>query len=145
MKIKILWILLLSLSFLGGCAATGAKYTEVQNTIEPVATDMGRVVFYRDLSILGAAITSDLYMNDKKVGESIRGSFFYADHTAGNIEVSATTETEKKLTFTLATGETKYVRTTVGFGLVVGRIIPTLVAKEEAEKALPDLAYIGNK
>lgn len=143
MKIKQIIQFAVVLALLGGCAASGAKYSSIKDSIKPIPAEMGRVYFYRDASLLGAAITSDLYMNDKKVGRSVRGSFFYVDHTPGNIEVAATTETEKKLTFTLEAGETKYVRTTVGFGLVVGRIIPTLVSKDEGERALPDLASIN--
>ena len=142
MKIKQICIFAFVLVLLGGCAATGEKYSNLKESIEPLSADMGRVIFYRDKSILGAAITSDLYMNGEKVGRSVRGSFFYVDHEADNIEVAATTETKKKLTFTLEAGETKYVRTKVGFGLLVGRIIPTLVSKEVGESALPDLAYI---
>ena len=141
MKSKQICIFAFFLILLGGCAATGEKYSTLKESIEPLSAGMGRVIFYRDNNILGFAVTSDLYMNGENVGRSELGSFFYVDHEAGNIEVTATTETKKKLTFTLEEGETKYVRTTVGFGLVVGRIIPTLVSKEEGENALPDLAY----
>ena len=38
--------------------------------------------------------------------------------------------------------ETKYVRTYVGMGILVGRIIPELVNADEAEKEMADLAYV---
>ncbi len=141
MKFRHAWILIFI--FIAGCAASGKKFTEIESSIESIPAEMGRVIFYRGNSLLGAAITSDLYMDDVIVGRSVRGSFFYVDSVPGDIEVSATTEAKKKLTFTLSSGETKYVKTSVGLGLVVGRIIPTLVSKEDAEKVLPNLAYIG--
>ncbi len=40
-------------------------------------------------------------------------------------------------------GEVKYVKTSIGFGLVLGRGIPELASAAEAEKELPDLVYTG--
>ena len=56
--------------------------------------------------------------------------------------VASSTETEKKATFALSGRETKYVRTYVGMGILVGRIIPELVNADEAEKEMADLAYV---
>jgi hypothetical protein len=47
------------------------------------------------------------------------------------------------VSFKLDAGETKYVKTSVGFGLLVGRIIPTLESADEAMKSLETLHYTG--
>lgn len=130
------------MAFLAGCAASGPKMSEIKSTIPAVGKDQGRIYFYRTASMLGAAVTADLRLNGDVVGRSTRGSFFFVDRPAGNFEVATSTETEKKVTFALSDGETKYVRTYVGMGLFVGRIIPELVNADQADKEMADLAYV---
>jgi hypothetical protein len=126
---------------LAGCAATGARYGDVAASFPAVAKDKGRVFFYRSNTMLGAAITADIHMNGKVVGRSQRGGFFYVDTNPGNQTVLTSTEVERKLTFTLARGETKYVRTGVSVGILAGRINPTLVGAGEAKTELADLSH----
>jgi hypothetical protein len=64
------------------------------------------------------------------------------DRAPGNYEVATATETEKKVTLTLDAKETKYVRTRVGMGILVGRVIGELVSPDEAQKEMVDLAYV---
>jgi hypothetical protein len=135
-----LWFLLAA--FLAGCAATGPKMSEVKSTIPALSPDQGRIYFYRNLNMLGAAVSADIRLNGDVVGRSQRGAFFYVDRPAGNYEVASSTETEKKLTFALDAGETKYVRTYVGVGILVGRIIPELVNGDDASKEMDNLAYV---
>jgi hypothetical protein len=37
----------------------------------------------------------------------------------------------------------KYVKTSIGLGLLVGRVVPELVSAAEAQKELPDLSFTG--
>ncbi|MDH3514514.1 MAG: DUF2846 domain-containing protein [Gammaproteobacteria bacterium] len=137
-------VLLAVVMLLGtGCAATGPKYTDVAASIPPLASTQGRVYFFRPDTVFGAAVTSDIHLNGKIVGRSERGSFFFVDEAPGNMTVATSTEVEKQLTFTLAAGETKYVKTSVSFGVVVGRINPELVNSAEGKAALEGLAYTG--
>ena len=55
------------------------------------------------------------------------------------------TETAKKLTFQLDKGEEKYVRMTVGMGLIVYRVYPELVDEGRALDEMKGLSYIGHK
>jgi hypothetical protein len=93
--------------------------------------------------MLGAAIQPNIMLNGKVVGESKPGGFFYVDDAAGAKEVSTSTEVERKLTFTLEPGQTRYVRTAAGFGLVVYRIYPELVDNATAEKEIQETSYVG--
>jgi hypothetical protein len=122
--------------FLAGCAATGAKYAEASKSMPAMKAGEGRVYFIRSGSMFGAAIQPDLRLNGQVVGASKPGGFFYVDRPAGNYSASATTETEKTLSFNLRAGETKYVRSAPAFGLVVGRINLDL---EQADKAQAEL------
>jgi hypothetical protein len=109
-------------------------------TLQPNA---GRIYFYRSASMFGAAVQPSIQLDGAQVGESKPGGFFYVDAKAGDHEVMCATEMEKKLTFTLDKGEVKYVKTSIGLGLLVGRAVPELVSQEEAQKALPDLSFTG--
>jgi len=136
--------LALSIAFasivLGGCA-TGTPYKQEAAKLSPPAAGEGRVWMYRD-SALGFAIQPDVKLNGVVVGTAVPNAAFYVDRPKGNYEVAASTEVEKKATFTLEAGETKYVRLTPTFGVMVGRIVPELVSAEEAKKALPDLTVV---
>lgn len=134
-------LLVVAAIVLGGCASSGPKLSEMQAGIAPLAADSGRVYFYRSSSMLGAALQPDIHLNGKVVGSSKPGGFFYADVPAGNCTVSTATEVEKQLTFTIAPKETRYVKTSPSFGLLVGRIIPELIPAAEAEKELAELHY----
>lgn len=131
-----------SFALLAGCAS-GPKHSEIQASIpQPQPTD-GRIFFYRSGSMFGAAIQPQIMLNGDAVGESKPGGFFFVDRARGPMEVSTTTEVEKKLTFTLDPGQTRYVRTVVGFGVVAGRVYPELVDNATGEKEIQEASYIG--
>jgi hypothetical protein len=58
--------------------------------------------------------------------------------------VTAATETEKKLTFTLEPRQERYVRLKIQMGVFVGRIVPELVDKVQAEGELQGLSFIAD-
>jgi len=123
-----------------GCAS-GPKYAEVRPTLASPAPSQGRIIFYRP-SAFGAAVQPDIKLNGQKVGTAKPHGFYFVDRAPGSYEVTAATETEKKLTFTLEPRQERFVRLKIQMGLMVGRIIPELVDKSEAESELKDLAYI---
>lgn len=129
----------MALLLLAGCA-TGPKYSEMKGSIPPLRSDQGRVFVYRDSSF-GAAISPSVAINGKIVGVSRANGFFYTDLPAGNYRMSAETEVERSLTFTLATGEIKYVKASISFGIIAGRINFDLVNQAAGEEALLGLAY----
>jgi len=120
MKMKTLYrvALLMVVAFLAACAS-GPKHAEVASSIPGLKADQGRVYLYRSNSMLGAALQPNVLVNGKVMGESKPGGFFFVDLPAGPVEVSTSTEVEKKLTFQLAAGETRYVRCTIGFVVLV--------------------------
>ncbi len=132
-----------TVSLLAACAATGPKLAEMKSSIPAMKANEGRVYFYRANSMMGAAIQPSILMNGKEVGSSKPGGFFFVDAVPGPIEISTATEVEKKLTFALAAGETRYVKTSVGFGLMVGRVYPELVDNAVGARELEETSYIG--
>lgn len=133
---------LLMAALLTACAS-GPKMAEVSSSIPPLKPNEGRIYFYRSSSMMGAAIQPSIQLNGKVVGESKPGGSFFVTTAPGPMEVSTSTEVEKKLTFTLEPGQTRYVRTKVGFGVMVGRVYPELVDPAEGQKELADTSYIG--
>ena len=79
----------------------------------------------------------------RRVGTAKPGGFYFVDRAPGNYEVTAATETEKKLTFVLEPGQVRYVRLKMQMGILVGRVVPELVDKPEAERELKELSYIA--
>ncbi len=127
---------------LSGCA-TGPKYSEVASTIPSLTPSRGRIYFYRP-SVMGAAVQPDIKLNGQKVGTAKPGGFYFVDRDPGNYEVTAATETEKKLTFVLDPGQERYVRLRIQMGILVGRIVPELVDKGEAQTELQGMSYIAD-
>ncbi len=142
MKMLRLWFLAGLVALLSACAS-GPKMMEVKSSIPPLKSNEGRIYFYRVASMVGAAIQPSISLNGTVVGESKPGGFFFVDRAPGSIEVVTATEVERKLTFTLAASETRYVRTTTSFGVVVGRVQAGLVDRAEAEKELEETSYTG--
>ncbi len=125
------------------CAASGPKHAEVASSIPALKSDQGRIYFYRSSSFVGAAIQPSIQLNGAVVGDSKPGGFFFVDRAPGPMEVSTTTEVEKKLTFTLDRRQTRYVKTVIGFGIAVGRVYPELVDDATGEKEIQEASYIG--
>lgn len=132
-----------SLVALLAACASGPKHAEVASSIPALGAGQGRVYVYRSSSMLGAAIQPKVMVNGNAAGDSKPGGFFFVDLPAGTVEVATSSEVEKKLTFTLDAGQTRYVRTTVGFGVIVYRVYPELVDNAEGAKDIADSSYIG--
>lgn len=127
-------------ALLTGCAS-GPKYAEMASTIPAIKQGEGRVYFFRSDSMVGAAVQPDIRLNNEVVGSSKPGGFFYVDRPAGSFAAAASTETEKTVTFTLDAGETKYVRTSPSFGVLVGRIVLQLEEPAKAKTEIQTLSY----
>lgn len=142
MKLKLTGLLLAMLLAAGGCAS-GPKYTEVKSAIPSLAADKGRVYFYRSGSMIGSGIQPSVNLNGEKVGDSVPGGFFFVDRSPGAYEVLLSTEVERKASFTLEPGQLRYIRMSVGLGLLVYRVHPELVDASQGESEMLDTSYIG--
>lgn len=70
------------------------------------------------------------------VGNSVPGGVFFKDVKPGSYVVATATEVERRLSFTLAAGQNRYVKTSVSIGILVGRVIPELVDPEVGRSAI---------
>ena len=143
----ILLAMFLAAGFMAAGCAIGPKHASVADSIPEMnaSAGQGRVFFYRDGSPLGFAVQTTIYLNEDAVGKSKAGSFFFVDVDQGTCVVSCETEAEYTISFDLEAGETKYVRTRIEVGVIVGRIVPYVEIEEVAMKTLPSTAYIGDR
>lgn len=132
----------MSTLLVAGCA-TGPQYKDVAASIPTLAADHGRVYFFRSESFGGAMIQPEIKLNEQVVGRSVSGGFFYVDEPPGSYTVSTKTEVTRSVDFTLHAGETKYVRTSISMGVLVGHITPSLDDPETAPKEIESLKYTG--
>lgn len=135
--------LLVVLPGLHGCAATGPKGAEIAGRLSEIPPGYGRVVFFRTSSIVGAAVQPDILLDGQVVGKSQPGGFFYVDAAPGPHRASASTEVTSTLELPVLAGQTHYVRSAIGFGLLVGRVTLTIEAPAAAQGELPGLSYSG--
>lgn len=137
--------LMMAVAILLAACASGPKLAEVEQGFPPLKAGEGRVYLYRSNSMIGAAVQPSISVNGKVVGDSKPGGFFFVDLPAGPVEVSTSTEVERKATFVLAAGETRYVRTAIGMGIFVGRVYPELVDEATGRSEVRESSYIGTR
>jgi hypothetical protein len=128
---------------LTGCAATGPKFAQQESSMPTLAAEKSRVYFYRTDSFVGGGLRPQVMLDGATVGKSAPGGYFYVDTTAGSHAASTSTEVTNTLNFVVNKGETKYVRTKVSMGVLVGHVVPELVTPDEAQKELASLSYTG--
>lgn len=129
-------------ALVSGCA-TGMKHDEMASSMPSLKPGEGRIYFFRSNSMVGGGVQPDIRLNGQVVGTSKPGGFFYVDRPAGNYLAAATTEAERTLSFTLQPGETKYIRSSVSVGLLVGRLVLEPETPEKARAELGSLSYTG--
>ena len=127
---------------LSSCAS-GMKFTEANPKLAPQNQELGRIFFYRT-TIAGAAVQPDVKLNGEVVGTAKPSGFFYVDRPAGNYEVITSTEVDRKLSFVLDKGETRFVRFGISFGFFVGHVYPELVDNVEGLKEIQDCRYAAD-
>lgn len=141
-KIALTFAALMMTSWLAGCASSGPTYQQMQSQISALPQGQGRIIIYRANSAFGAGIQPAIKIDGVKVGESVPNSFIYVDRPAGNYEISTSTEVKRSLSITLADQETKYVRTSVSMGFLVGHISPELVDQAKGEADIKTLHHL---
>ena len=142
MRMSWTWTIAIFALVLSGCAS-GPKLSE--SSVPTMAPDQGRIYFYRSQKLIGAAIQPSIMLGAQKVGDCEPGGVFFKDVPSGDYQASVSTEVTNKLTFSVAAGETKYVRCYVSIGFVVGHGNLELVSPIEAQGEMTDLSYTGGK
>ena len=135
-------ILMLFAAAAVSACASGPNYSEVASAQAPVASDKGRVFFYRT-QVIGAAVQPTIFVNGTGTGTCQPGGVYYVDLDPGKHTANVETEVERKLEFVLEAGEEKYVRCYISIGILVGRGNLELVGASTAKGEIADLSFTG--
>ena len=119
--------LLLAAALILAACATHRAATPLVGSLPALAPGQGRIVFYRPDDAFLGALSPDIVVNDRIVGEAIVGSVFDRPAWPGSYTVFLAGHDEDALTFALAPDETRYVRITPRFVLTNSRLVPELV------------------
>ena len=135
-------LLAFALGLVASCATSGPKFTEYKSVIAPPNPEAGRIYFYRSTA-LGAALKPDVLLNNERVGEAIARGFFFVDRAPGEYVVITSTEVERKVSFMLEKGQTRYIKFNVSMGFFVGHVYGELVDESVALPEIEDCRYTG--
>lgn len=145
MRAKIGALPLLLAGFLLASCASPRGLDEPPTQLPPLKSGFGRVYFTRPGELTGSAVQPEIRMNNEVVARSVPGGFSFVDRPPGKYAVTTTTEVENAVTFQLASGETKYIKTAVTPGILVGHVTPTLEFPEQGQSDISRLRYVGPK
>jgi Protein of unknown function (DUF2846) len=81
----------------------------------------GQVVFFRTGGLMGAAIACNVRQDGKLVGALSGGKYFVASFAPGKQVFTTKSEATDTLNMEIESGETYYVRCTIGAGVMAGR------------------------
>ena len=136
-------LVIAALPLVAACAS-GPTYSALHANEPALASDSGRIYFYREGSMFGSAIQPSVDLNGSKVGEAVPGGYFYVDRPAGDYEVSTTTEKKEAVDLKLDAGQIRFVRFDVGMGVFVGHVIPSIIDPDEGAKEISDCSYLDD-
>ena len=143
--IKIIFLLILGSSMIG-CALThyGQSFSEFTPSINELPQDTGRIFFYQTgySTFFMMSYMPKVKMNDEVIGKAIGHGFFYADKKPGYYEIMVMVSTgfDRKVSFMLEDGQTRYVR----FVETRGTHYPEEVAPEVGIKEIQWCYYTGD-
>ncbi|MDB5978647.1 MAG: hypothetical protein JWR07_5407 [Nevskia sp.] len=126
---------------LGACTRD-LSYTEMQALLPAQPADKGRIYFYREVAYLGNLITPDVVLNNKPVGTSNPGAFFYVDREPGDYTVFCGKGEYNVATFTLAAGQEVYVRTKIGDSILTTTMVTEVTTAPVAIPAIHNLKFV---
>jgi hypothetical protein len=91
----------------------------------------GQVVFFRESKLGGMALSFSVHEGDKGVGKLSNGSYFVVVSDPGQHTFTIQSEATDRLTLEVESGETYYVKQSIGMGIMMGR--PHLTPSDQAE------------
>lgn len=131
-------VLLLALLCSSGPAAANAL------PIEPPPPELARIYFYRQAQPLMVALSPDVIVNGKAVGDLSLGEVFYRDAQPGRYRVFLSGDPDHVVELSLSAGEIGFVRCTLRVGLGTTRLSAESVADAEARLEIGNLGREGD-
>jgi hypothetical protein len=145
-KLALAMVIAVAMPAAPSLAGEATTYAVLHSGEPALAPDQGRIYFYREGGILGAALQPTIMINGESAGARAKpGDYFYIDRPAGNYEVSTTTEKTESTNVAVTAGQSVYVRFNVSMGLFVGHVLPSVIPPEEAADEIKDCDYRAPK
>jgi hypothetical protein len=131
---------LLALTLLSGCATM--KYSELKPRLPAIKEGKGRIFVYRRDNAAFCGGAPFVVLNGEEViGRSNSKGFLVVDKPASRYACSVRTGATDEVFFSLAPGETKYIRNHMTTGLLWCRPNLELVQPDKAEQELEGMTY----
>ena len=125
---------------LGACAGAQGPSLKAQfGGLPKPPPDQGRIYFYRTDFPWMVAVEPDVIVNGRKVGTAQFDRFFYKDAKPGRYEVFLTSDPDKPVYFTVAPGESRFVKTVVRFALTGTKLTPAVIEAERGRNEVENL------
>ncbi len=141
MKKRCKLIMLMVALLLTVSCASGVKFSELKPELAPADSEKGRIFFYRPSGV-GFALRPEVHLNEEVVGQAVAKGFFFVDRPPGDYEVVISTEVERKTTFVLEKGQTRFIRLAIRLGFFVGHIFGELVDEPTGLAEIQNCKYL---
>ncbi|MBK8815599.1 MAG: DUF2846 domain-containing protein [Methylococcaceae bacterium] len=117
-----------------GCSASGPAFKPVN----PIPYDKGVVYIYREPSFAGSGVYGTVTANKMPITKIKNGGYFPFIANPGNVHFEVSTETTNEADVTVEVGKEKYLKTTVGMGLLVGHLNFSEVSPEIGKREISE-------
>ena len=139
---RTLGLVLTTIVILTGCATPGPKFADYRATLSPPAEGRSRIWFYRNSVLFGDGMVPYVKLDGTNVARSVPDTFFQTEAAPGLHKVSVSTETTKEVMVNLRTNEDAYVNFYILPGILVGRVVPTVVLESDALRHMEKLTLV---
>jgi hypothetical protein len=112
--------------------------------VEPPPPELARIYFYRQAQPLMVALSPDVIVNGKVVGDLSLGEVFFRDARPGRYRVFLSGDPDHVVELSLAAGQIGFVRCTLRIGLGTTRLSAESVDDDEARKEIGNLGLEGD-
>ena len=113
----VFWSLALAI-MLTGCGASGPVFKPV----DPIPPGKGVVYIYRESSFLGSGVFGTVTADKTPITKVRNGGYFPYIANPGSVHFEVSTEATNEADVTVEAGKEKYLKTSVGMGLLVGHL-----------------------
>jgi|GEM_PF-583524 len=125
---------------LTGCVSLGDPY----DSIESIPPGKALLYMYRLKAFAGGGVQFDMHVNDKLVCVLANGGYYPYFIEPGKTTVWTRTEVKREVTFVAEAGNTYYIKGSVGFGIMVGRPVLTIVHADRANTEITSTQRIAD-
>lgn len=140
--IRTLGVVLTITALFTGCSTPGPKFTDYRSTLAPPAEGMSRIWFYRNKAFFGDGMVPYVKLDGTNVARSIPGTFFQTEVAPGLHKVSVSTEATKEVMVNVRTNADAFVNLYLVPGILVGRVVPTVVIDADAIRSMSELTLV---